>query len=74
MVVRIFEATGRPPRFVRVTLPVFEWAARIARLHPRYTYIRSSMAERMEQDMTFSNAEAISDFGYAPRRFEPVAQ
>ena len=72
MVVRIFAAMERPPRFMRVPLPVFEWAARIARLHPRYRHIRSSMAERMEKDMTFSNAEAISDFGYAPRRFEPV--
>jgi nucleoside-diphosphate-sugar epimerase len=73
LVARIFAAIGRPPRFVRVPLPVFEWAAGIARLHPRYRHIRSSMAERMEKDMTFSNAEATSDFGYAPRRFEPVA-
>jgi hypothetical protein len=63
---------GRPPRFRRVPLPVFQWAATIARLHPRYRHIRSSMAERMEKDMTFSNAEAISDFGYAPRPFEPA--
>ena len=74
MVARIFAAMRKPPRFVRVPLPAFELAARIARLHPRYRHIRSSMAERMEQDMTFSNAEAFSDFGYAPRPFEPVAQ
>ena len=72
MVARIFAAMGKPPRFVRIPLPVFDWAARIARLHPRYRHIRASMAERMEKDMTFSNAEAISDFTYAPRRFEPV--
>jgi nucleoside-diphosphate-sugar epimerase len=73
MVERIFAAIGRPPRFVRVPLLLFEWAAWIARLHPRYRHIRSSMAERMEQDMTFPNGEAIYDFGYTPRRFEPVA-
>jgi nucleoside-diphosphate-sugar epimerase len=73
MVARIFAATGRPPRFVRIPLPAFELAARIARLHPRYRHIRSSMAERMEQDMRFPNEEAISDFCYAPRRFEPLA-
>jgi nucleoside-diphosphate-sugar epimerase len=73
MVARIFAAMGKPPRFVRIPLPAFELAATIARLHPRYRHIRSSMAERMEQDMTFPNDEAISDFGYAPRRFEPVA-
>jgi nucleoside-diphosphate-sugar epimerase len=73
MVERIFAAMGKPPRFVRIPLPAFEVAATIARLHPRYRHIRSSMAERMEQDMTFPNDEAISDFGYAPRHFEPVA-
>jgi nucleoside-diphosphate-sugar epimerase len=72
MVERIFATMGRPPRFMRVPLSVFEWAAAIVRLHPRYRHIRSSMAERMEKDMTFSNAEAISDFGYAPRPFEPA--
>jgi nucleoside-diphosphate-sugar epimerase len=74
MVERIFASMGRPPRIVRIPLPAFELAAKIARLHPRYMHIRSSMAERMEKDMTFSNAEAISDFEYAPRRFEPSVQ
>jgi nucleoside-diphosphate-sugar epimerase len=73
MVERIFAALGRRPRIVRIPLPAFELAARIARLHPRYRHIRSSMAERMEKDMIFSNADAISDFEYAPGRFEPVA-
>ncbi len=72
MIERVFVAMGKPMRIVRIPLPVFEFAARVARLHPRYRHIRSSMAERMEKDMTFSNAEAISDFGYAPRRFQPV--
>jgi nucleoside-diphosphate-sugar epimerase len=71
MVARIFAAMGRRPRIVRIPLPAFALAARLARVHPRYRHIRSSMAERMEQDMTFSNAEAISDFGFAPRPFEP---
>jgi nucleoside-diphosphate-sugar epimerase len=72
MVARICAAMGRPARIVRIPLPVFEFAARLARLHPRYGHIRSSMAERMEKDMTFSNAEASADFGYAPRPFEPL--
>jgi nucleoside-diphosphate-sugar epimerase len=74
MVERIFASIGRPPRIVRIPLPAFELGARVVRLHPRYRHIRSSMAERMEKDMTFSNAEAISDFEYAPRRFEPSVQ
>jgi nucleoside-diphosphate-sugar epimerase len=73
MIARIFDAMGRRPRIVRIPLAAFELAAKVTRLHPRYRHIRSSMAERMEKDMTFSNAEAMCDFGYAPRRFEPVA-
>lgn len=73
MIERIFLAMGKPPRIVRIPLPVFAAAAKIARLHPRYRHIRSSMAERMEKDMTFSNAEAVADFGYAPRLFEPAS-
>jgi nucleoside-diphosphate-sugar epimerase len=70
MVARIFRAMGRRPRIVRIPLPAFALAAKLVRLHPRYRHIRSSMAERMEQDMTFSNAQAMSDFGFAPRSFE----
>jgi nucleoside-diphosphate-sugar epimerase len=72
MVARIFAAMGRQPRIFPLPLAAFEIAAKIARLHPRYRHIRSSMAERMEKNMTFSNAEAISDFGFSPRRFEPA--
>jgi nucleoside-diphosphate-sugar epimerase len=72
MVERIFAAMGKSPRFVRIPLSAFELAAKIARLHPRYRHIRSSMAERMEKDMTFSNAEAVADFAYTPRGFVPV--
>jgi nucleoside-diphosphate-sugar epimerase len=71
MVTKIFAALDRQPRILRVPFAAFDVAARIVRLHPRYKHIRSSMAERMEKDMTFSNAEAIADFGYSPRRFEP---
>jgi nucleoside-diphosphate-sugar epimerase len=74
MVARIFAAMGRRPRMLRIPLPAFELAAKLARLHPSYRHIRSSMAERMGKDMTFSNAEAISDFGYAPRPFKVASQ
>lgn len=73
MVERVFAAMGLRPRIARIPLPAFEVAASILRLHPRYRHIRSSMAERMEKDMTFDSAEAVSDFGYAARRFEPLA-
>lgn len=70
MIARIFTAMGRRPRIVRIPLAAFALAAKVARLHPRYRHIRSSMAERMEKNMTFSNAEATADFGFAPRPFE----
>ncbi|MDE2376695.1 NAD-dependent epimerase/dehydratase family protein [Bradyrhizobium sp.] len=72
MISRIFQAMGKTPRFLTVPLPAFELAARIIRLHPRYRHIRSSMAERMQKDLIFSDDDARLDFGYAPRRFEPL--
>lgn len=72
MVERIFSAMGRRPRIVRIPIRIFQLVAKIARLHPRYRHIRSSMAERMDKNMTFSNADALYDFGYTPRRFEPA--
>jgi nucleoside-diphosphate-sugar epimerase len=71
MVEQIFRAMGRKPRFVRVPIFAFEVAARIARLHPRYRHITSSMARRMEQDMVFDFDDASRDFGYSPRGFCP---
>lgn len=71
MVERIFLAMSKKPRFLQVPLAGFALAVRLANYHPRYRHLTASMAQRMDQDMVFSNDEAISDFGYNPRTFIP---
>ena len=71
MVKRIFLALDRKPRFIRTPIWVFEVAVSIAKLHPRYAHLTSSMARRMQQDMNFSYEEAKAAFGYSPRSFDP---
>lgn len=71
MVERIFATMDRKPRFVSIPLPLFQVAAKIIRLLPRYGHITASMATRMQQDMIFSNEKAFEDFGYSPREFSP---
>ncbi|MDR2507641.1 MAG: NAD-dependent epimerase/dehydratase family protein [Candidatus Accumulibacter sp.] len=68
---RIFQALGKPARFLTVPLPVFRIAARIARFHPRCRHWTLAMAERMNRDMAFSHSEAKRDFGFSPRPFRP---
>jgi nucleoside-diphosphate-sugar epimerase len=71
MVERIFVAMNKKPRFLPVPLAGFALAVRLANCHPRYRHLTSSMAIRMDQNMVFSNDEAMCDFGYKPRAFDP---
>ena len=71
MVRRIFETLGRQPRFIRIPLPVFGLAVKLARLHPRFAHLTPDMALRMQSDLVFDHSEATRDFGYSPGRFDP---
>lgn len=71
MVERIFSAMNRKPRFIRTPIWLFEMAVFFAKKHPRFSHITTSMAKRMQYDMTFSFEDAVADFGYAPRQFIP---
>lgn len=71
MVRRIFFALGRTPRFVRVPMPLFRIAMWMMSRLPRYRDFNPEMARRMNQDLVFDDADAVRDFGYAPRPFEP---
>ncbi len=71
MVERIFSAMSRKPRFIRTPIWLFGLAVFFARKFPRFSHITTSMAQRMQYDMTFSFDDAASDFGYAPRKFIP---
>ncbi len=71
MVARVFQALGRPVRFLPVPLFLFHLAMGLAsRLH-RYQHWNADMARRMNQDMAYDHDEAARDFGFAPRPFRP---
>jgi nucleoside-diphosphate-sugar epimerase len=72
MVRRIFKALGKEPRFFTTPLWLFRAAAPAVRLLPKFHDWSPSMAERMNQDLTFDNAEAQSELGITFRRFEPT--
>lgn len=72
MVRRIFETLGRPPRFIRIPMPAFRLAVKLARLHPRFAHLTPDMALRMQADLVFDHSEATRDFGYKPGRFDPA--
>jgi nucleoside-diphosphate-sugar epimerase len=71
MVERIFAAMGRKPRFVKTPIWLFELAVFFATKLPRFNHITTSMAKRMQYDMTFPFDDAARDFGYQPRKFSP---
>ena len=71
MVERLFVHLGIPPMFIPVPLVLFRALIAVLRLFPRYHYLTTDMAERMQQDMVFSHDEATNDFGYSPRPFQP---
>lgn len=71
MVRRIFLALGRTPCFIRVPMPLFRLAMwGVSRL-PRYRDFNPEMARRMNQDLVFDSSDAVRDFGFAPRGFQP---
>lgn len=71
MVRRIFAAQNMEPRFVRVPLVFFRLAMWSISRIPRYRDFNSQMARRMNEDLAFDHSDAVRDFGYAPRAFQP---
>lgn len=69
MVVGVFKAIGRRPRFVSVPL----WGARavlsLVRFHPGCRHWSTAMLERMGQDLVFDHGDASRDFAFKPRAF-----
>jgi nucleoside-diphosphate-sugar epimerase len=71
MVKRIFAAEGRTPRFLPVPLAAFRVAMWCASRIPRFRDFNAEMARRMNEDLVFESGDAVRDFGFAPRKFEP---
>ena len=74
MVLRIFRAVGRPPRLVPVPVAAVGLALWCLSRLPRYRDFNIEMARRMAEDMVFDHGDALRDFGYRPRSFEPVVE
>ncbi len=72
MVRRIFDTLEREPWIVRIPLPAFRLAVKLARLHPRFAHLTADMALRMQTDLVFDHDDAIRDFGYRPGKFDPA--
>ena len=68
MVKRIFSGLGYRPIIVRLPRSLMRLALRIAQRVTNFGYT-PDMADRMMQDLIYSNAEAAKDFGYAPQKF-----
>ncbi|MDP2851936.1 MAG: NAD-dependent epimerase/dehydratase family protein [Gallionella sp.] len=71
MVERIFAAEGRTPHFLPVPLAAFRAAMWCVSRIPRFKDFNAEMARRMNQDLVFDSSDAVLDFRFTPRKFEP---
>ena len=69
MVTRVFTAMGKKPRFLTISLPLFNFALFFLKKIPRYKNWNADMVLRMNRDMVFDHDEARRDFGFNPQRF-----
>jgi nucleoside-diphosphate-sugar epimerase len=70
MIGRIFDGLGLPRR--TISIPLFVWRASFVLVKPLFPGATVAMGTRMIQDMTFDYTSAMQDFGWKPRKFEPV--
>jgi nucleoside-diphosphate-sugar epimerase len=69
MAERIFAGLGRRPAVVSLPPGLFRLLLTLAK--PFYPGATATMGDRMAQDLTFDDAPARRDFGWAPRDFRP---
>lgn len=72
MVARVLACLEPPARLVLLPAPVFNLALGLARISGRAGGLGDAAIARMQQDLVFDASPAQRDFGYQPRRFEPV--
>jgi len=73
MIARIFLALKREPRLLTIPLAAFRTAIPLMRIVPRYRNWTAQMAERMNNNQSFSHGEAARDLGISFRPFRPTA-
>ncbi len=69
MAERIFAGLGRRPAILPLPAWLFRLLLTLAK--PFYPGATATMGDRMAQDLTFDDAPARRDFGWAPRDFRP---
>jgi nucleoside-diphosphate-sugar epimerase len=72
MVRRVFVTLNQRPRLLKVPLSGFWIVLAVMRLLPRYRHWSAAMVERMNCDLVFDNADAVTDLEFAPRPFRLV--
>ncbi len=70
MVGRIFDALGKPRRIL--SAPPVVWRFAFALAKPLFPNANVAMGNRMVKDMVFDGTPAVRDFGWNPRKFQPV--
>lgn len=68
MVERVFTALHKKPRIIRLPLGLFRFALRLAARLTSFAYT-PEMADRMNQNLSYSNLAAEQDFNYQPSPF-----
>jgi len=68
MVERIIDALDRSTRIISLPLWLFRAVLSAAAMVSKFDYT-PDMADRMNQDLSYSNQAAIEDFGYCPQAF-----
>jgi nucleoside-diphosphate-sugar epimerase len=69
MVGRIFMALGMRPRIILLPAYVYRGMLSVAKILPRFRYLNSEMATRMNRNLVFDFSQARDDFGFSPRSF-----
>jgi nucleoside-diphosphate-sugar epimerase len=69
MAERIYAGLGRRPAILPLPAWLFRLLLTLAK--PFYPGATATMGDRMAQDLTFDDAAARTDFGWAPREFRP---
>ncbi len=71
MVDRVFSSLERQPRYLTVSLNFAKRLTTLASYLPGLRFLNAEMVQRIQQDLVYSNDDAIRDFQYAPRKFSP---
>lgn len=69
LVAAVGQGAGVDPWIVSVPAVLVRALLRVAAALPGLGHLTPAMADRMQEDLVFDSAEAVRDFGYAPRAF-----